>query len=48
MAAMDGAFVVNRRGIVDSAGTYLDAPIGRGDSGLVWAPGMPRLWPSPP
>jgi DNA integrity scanning protein DisA with diadenylate cyclase activity len=30
LAAMDGAFVVNRRGIVDSAGTYLDAPIGRG------------------
>ena len=40
LAAMDGAFVVNRRGIVDSAGTYLDAPVGRGDSGLVWAPGM--------
>ena len=30
LAAMDGAFVVNRRGIVDSAGTYLDAPVGRG------------------
>jgi diadenylate cyclase len=30
LAAMDGAFVVNRRGVVDSAGTYLDAPIGRG------------------
>jgi DNA integrity scanning protein DisA with diadenylate cyclase activity len=26
---MDGAFVVNRRGVVDSAGTYLDAPVGR-------------------
>ena len=25
---MDGAFVVNRRGVVDSAGTYLNAPIG--------------------
>jgi diadenylate cyclase len=30
LAAMDGAFVVNRRGIVDSAGTYLDAPVGQG------------------
>jgi DNA integrity scanning protein DisA with diadenylate cyclase activity len=30
LAAMDGAFVVNRRGVVDSAGTYLDASIGRG------------------
>jgi DNA integrity scanning protein DisA with diadenylate cyclase activity len=30
LAAMDGAFVVNRRGVVDSAGTYLDAPVGRG------------------
>jgi diadenylate cyclase len=30
LAAMDGAFVVNRRGVVDSAGTYLDAPIGQG------------------
>jgi hypothetical protein len=29
LAAMDGAFVVNRRGVVDSAGTYLDAPVGR-------------------
>lgn len=27
---MDGAFVVNRRGVVDSAGTYLNAPIGQG------------------
>lgn len=25
-AALDGAFVVNQRGIVESAGTYLDAP----------------------
>jgi len=30
LAAMDGAFVVNRRGVVDSAGTYLDAAVGRG------------------
>lgn len=30
LAAMDGAFVVNRRGIVDSAGTYLSAPLGHG------------------
>jgi diadenylate cyclase len=30
LAAMDGAFVVNRRGVVDSAGTYLNAPVGRG------------------
>jgi diadenylate cyclase len=30
LAAMDGAFVVNRRGVVDSAGTYLDASVGRG------------------
>ncbi len=29
-SAMDGAFVVNRRGIVDSACTYLDAPVGAG------------------
>lgn len=28
-AAMDGAFVVNRRGIVVSAGTYLSAPVGK-------------------
>ena len=28
LAAMDGAFVVNRRGLVDSAGTYLNASIG--------------------
>jgi hypothetical protein len=27
---VDGAFVVNRRGVVDSAGTYLNAPIGPG------------------
>ena len=27
-SAMDGAFVVDRRGLVDSAGTYLNAPIG--------------------
>jgi DNA integrity scanning protein DisA with diadenylate cyclase activity len=27
LAAMDGAFVVNRRGIVDSAGTYLNASV---------------------
>ncbi len=25
-AALDGAFVVNRRGVVETAGTYLDAP----------------------
>jgi diadenylate cyclase len=30
LAAMDGAFIVSRRGIVESAGTYLDAPIGQG------------------
>jgi DNA integrity scanning protein DisA with diadenylate cyclase activity len=30
LAAMDGAFVVNRRGVVDSAGTSLNAPVGRG------------------
>jgi hypothetical protein len=30
LSAMDGAFVVNRRGVVDSAGTYLNAPVGRG------------------
>lgn len=29
-SSMDGAFVVNRRGIVDSAGTYLNAPVGPG------------------
>ena len=28
LAAMDGAFIVNRSGIVESAATYLDAPIG--------------------
>lgn len=27
-SAMDGAFVVNPRGIVESAGTYIDAPVG--------------------
>ena len=26
-AAMDGAFVINNRGVVESAGTYLDAPL---------------------
>jgi DNA integrity scanning protein DisA with diadenylate cyclase activity len=30
LAAMDGAFIVDRRGAVHSAGTYLDAPIGKG------------------
>jgi diadenylate cyclase len=30
LSAMDGAFVVNRRGVVESAGTYLNAPVGRG------------------
>jgi DNA integrity scanning protein DisA with diadenylate cyclase activity len=30
LSAMDGAFVVNRRGVVDSAGTYLNASIGQG------------------
>jgi diadenylate cyclase len=30
LTAMDGALVVNRRGLVDSAGTYLDAPVGQG------------------
>jgi diadenylate cyclase len=30
LAAIDGACVVNRRGIVDAAGPYLDAPVGRG------------------
>jgi len=30
LAAMDGAFIVNRRGVVDSAGTYLNAPVGQG------------------
>ena len=29
LAAMDGAFIVNRGGIVESAATYLDAPIGK-------------------
>ncbi len=27
-SALDGAFVIDRRGFVDSAGTYLNAPIG--------------------
>jgi diadenylate cyclase len=30
LAAMDGAFVVNRCGVVNSAGTYLNAPVGQG------------------
>jgi diadenylate cyclase len=30
LSAMDGAFVVSRRGIVNSAGTYLNAPVGLG------------------
>ena len=30
LSAIDGAFVVNRRGVVDSAGTYLNAPVGQG------------------
>ena len=30
LAAMDGAFIVNRRGIVESAGTYLNASLGPG------------------
>jgi len=30
LSALDGAFIVSRRGIVDSAGTYLNAPVGRG------------------
>jgi diadenylate cyclase len=36
LSAMDGAFIVSRRGVVDSAGTYLDASIGHGrlSSGL--------------
>ncbi len=29
-SAMDGAFVVNRQGVVESACTYLDAPVGPG------------------
>jgi diadenylate cyclase len=29
LSAMDGAFVVNRRGVVDSAGTYLNAAVGQ-------------------
>ena len=31
LAAMDGAFVVSQTGIVESAATYLDAPLGGGD-----------------
>jgi DNA integrity scanning protein DisA with diadenylate cyclase activity len=36
LSAMDGAFIVSRRGVVDSAGTYLNASIGNGrlSSGL--------------
>jgi DNA integrity scanning protein DisA with diadenylate cyclase activity len=30
LSAMDGAFIVSRRGVVDSAGTYLNAPVGCG------------------
>ena len=30
LSAMDGAFIVSRRGVVGSAGTYLNAPVGRG------------------
>jgi diadenylate cyclase len=30
LAALDGAFIISRRGVVDSAGTYLNAPIGGG------------------
>lgn len=30
LAAMDGAFVINHRGVADSAGTYLSAPLGHG------------------
>ncbi len=33
LAAMDGGFVVNRRGVVDSACTYLNAPVGAGRLG---------------
>jgi hypothetical protein len=33
LTAMDGALVVNRRGVVDSAGTYLNAPVGQGQLG---------------
>ena len=28
---MDGAFVVSQTGIVESAATYLDAPLGQGE-----------------
>jgi diadenylate cyclase len=31
LAAMDGAFIVNRAGTVESAATYIDAPLGQGD-----------------
>ncbi len=34
LSAMDGGFVVNRRGVVDSACTYLNAPVGAGRLGL--------------
>ena len=30
LSAMDGSFIVSRRGVVDSAGTYLNAPVGHG------------------
>jgi diadenylate cyclase len=30
LSAMDGAFIISRRGVVASAGTYLNAPVGRG------------------
>jgi len=36
LAPMDGAFIVNRRGVVDSAGTYLNAPVGQG----ILSPGL--------
>jgi hypothetical protein len=36
LAALDGAFIVEQSGIVESAGTYLDAVIGRGQL----APGL--------
>jgi diadenylate cyclase len=29
-AALDGAFVISEKGVVESAGTYLDAPLKRG------------------
>jgi len=36
LATIDGAFIVNRRGVVDSAGTYLNAPVGQG----ILSPGL--------